>query len=103
MWNLPGAPSDVMVHAGFLNMWGQSSMRANMTAALGALAARYPGAGLAVAGHSMGAALAHFCALEAKAQLGVQRVSAGHRFAHLGPEVWERLGLKVWGRLGLQV
>ena len=35
----------------------------------------HPGAGLHVTGHSMGAAVAEICALEAKLKFGINRVS----------------------------
>lgn len=73
MWPVPGAPT-ARIHAGFFNMWARSGLKSNITAAIQALQQQHPTAGLFVAGHSMGGALAQLCAVDAKCQLGVEQV-----------------------------
>ncbi|KAI8472671.1 MAG: Alpha/Beta hydrolase protein [Monoraphidium minutum] len=65
---VPGAPKGLLIHSGFDVLWNSSSMAAAFLAAYATLHARHPRAPTYVAGHSMGAALAHLCALDLRAR-----------------------------------
>ena len=59
---------------GFWNLWNRSALGPNVTSAIGELLGLHPGAALHVTGHSMGAAVAQICALDAKARFGIEKV-----------------------------
>ncbi|KAI8463898.1 MAG: Alpha/Beta hydrolase protein [Monoraphidium minutum] len=68
----PGAPASMRIHSGFNVLWRQSSMAAAFMAAYDRLERLHPGGPVYVLGHSMGAALAHLCALDLRANYGAQ-------------------------------
>lgn len=55
--------------------YNASELAPNITRAVRALREQYPNAPLYVAGHSMGAAMAHICALDLKFTLGFENVN----------------------------
>ena len=55
--------------------YNASVLAPNITAAVRSLRDQYPDAPLYVAGHSMGAAMAHICALDLKFTLGFEDVN----------------------------
>lgn len=61
--------------AGFFMSYNASELAPNITQAVRALREEYPNAPLYVAGHSMGAAMAHICALDLKFTLGFDNVN----------------------------
>lgn len=61
--------------AGFFMSYNASELAPNITRAVRALQEQYPNAPLYVAGHSMGAAMAHICALDLKFTLGFENVN----------------------------
>lgn len=61
--------------AGFFMSYNASDLAPNITRAVRALREEYPNAPLYVAGHSMGAAMAHICALDLKFTLGFDNVN----------------------------
>ena len=61
--------------AGFFMSYNASDLAPNITRAVRALKEQYPNAPLYVAGHSMGAAMAHICALDLKFTLGFDDVN----------------------------
>lgn len=64
-----------MWRAGFFMSYNASELAPNITRAVRALREQYPNAPLYVAGHSMGAAMAHICALDLKFTLGFDNVN----------------------------
>ena len=61
--------------AGFFLSYNASDLAPNITTAVRALKAQYPNAPLYVAGHSMGAAMAHICAMDLKFTLEFEDVN----------------------------
>lgn len=61
--------------AGFFMSYNASDLAPNITTAVRALQQEYPNAPLYVAGHSMGAAMAHICAMDLKFTLGFDDVN----------------------------
>jgi hypothetical protein len=53
-----------LVHTGFFMSYNASSLAPNITIAVRELVKQHPGKPLYVAGHSMGAAMAHICAID---------------------------------------
>lgn len=51
---------------GFFISYNNSALQPNVTASVGELLQKHPGADLYVIGHSMGAAMAHVCILDLK-------------------------------------
>lgn len=70
----PGSEG-ALVHTGFFMSYNASDLAPNITRAVRALREEYPNAPLYVAGHSMGAAMAHICALDLKFTLGFDNVN----------------------------
>lgn len=70
----PGSEG-ALVHTGFFMSYNASELAPNITIAVRALKEEYPNAPLYVAGHSMGAAMAHICALDLKFTLGFDDVN----------------------------
>lgn len=70
----PGSEG-ALVHTGFFMSYNASDLAPNITTAVRALKAQYPNAPLYVAGHSMGAAMAHICAMDLKFTLEFEDVN----------------------------
>ncbi|DBA78087.1 TPA: hypothetical protein ACH3X2_008060 [Trebouxia sp. C0005] len=70
----PGSEG-ALVHTGFFMSYNASDLAPNITTAVRALQEEYPHAPLYVAGHSMGAAMAHICAMDLKFTLGFDDVN----------------------------
>ncbi|KAI9357061.1 Alpha/Beta hydrolase protein [Zopfochytrium polystomum] len=62
--SLPGAPSAVKVHSGFYNVW--TAIKPSITPLVNNLKSRYPSYTVSFTGHSLGAAVATFAAIDAK-------------------------------------
>ena len=73
LYPVPGYPK-AMVHYGFAMLWSQSSMQADITAAVGELLVAHPGVWMYTTGHSMGAALAQLAALDIKFHYDIDSV-----------------------------
>lgn len=63
---VPGAPSALRIHSGFLILWNSSSMASTIKQSFGELLQKHPDGPTLVLGHSMGGALAQLAALDLK-------------------------------------
>lgn len=61
---VPGAPTALRIHSGFLILWNSSSMATTIKAAFGEMLEKHPAGPTLVLGHSMGGALAQLAALD---------------------------------------